>query len=404
MLYSTGFSQGVEIRLIEISPTRVATQYKIDPTVNPRPNQGSSLDSPVDADTLFVDLSHTIIWSDTDPIDDIVEFNVIGDVAGCFAGSNLPPCGCIIGAANADRHGLHISAMGNVGGTEFRTFANIINTCTIAGGWNIVAPWVDGVWYTVVEIDVTMTPSPPGSEPLALIDMLSISDGTGGLGVAPNLGIAVNNIATDYDAAINTDPLPLDLLSFDAKKEGDNSAALVWTTANEVNTKLFVIQRSNNRESWNDIGGVEAAVTSSGIKQYNFLDKNVYDGRSNREVYYYRLKMVDQDDSFRYSNIDVVSFSSFLTTQDGFKLYMYPNPATQGVNVEIAQPADSEPITHLELYDVSGKMVFNRDIAPGSEIEYIDFAALNMSSGTYILRAVDAANVAQAHEKLVVLR
>ena len=56
------------------------------------------------------------------------------------------------------------------------------------------------------------------------------------------------------------------------------------------------------------------------------------------------------------------------------------------------------------LFDISGKMVFSRDITPGSEIEYIDFADLNMSSGTYVLRAVDAANVAQAHEKLVVLR
>jgi len=121
-------------------------------------------------------------------------------------------------------------------------------------------------------------------------------------------------------------------------------------------------------------------------------------------LYYYRLKMVDQDNTFEYSNIDVVSFKSFLDNEDGFKLNIYPNPSTDGVNVEISQPEDGYQITHLELYDVTGKMVFNRDIAPGSEIEYIDYAKLNISSGTYVLRAVDAVNVPQANEKIVVMR
>jgi hypothetical protein len=402
MLYTTVNSQ-TEVRLIAISDTRVATQFKIGPSVSPVPNVGTDICTPIDADTLFTDLSHALIWSDTDPIDNLVAVNTEFDPLGCFGGTNMPPCGCLINCELGNRHGLVVEAMGNVGGTEFRTFANIVNTCTVAGGWNVSAPWEVNVWYTVVEIDAIMAPAPPGSEPLALIDMLSLDDGSIS-GIAPNIGIAINNITTDYIPMINTDPLPLDLLSFDAKKEGDKSASLAWTTANEVNTKLFVIQRSGDRENWNDIGGVEAAVNSSGIKQYNFMDKNVFSGRANREVYYYRLKMVDQDDSFKYSNIDVVSFSAFLNDQDGVNIFMYPNPATDGVNVEISQSEDSEPITRLEMYDITGKMVFSRDILAGSEIEFINFADLSIASGTYVLRAVDAANVAQAHEKLVVLR
>ena len=408
-----GWAQN-EVRLIDISPTRVVVQMRLG-VGTVLPSTGVDICNPNGEtdDGMFADMAVAVVWTDLS-ITNLTVVDEDADSDVCTPTSNTVACECFdfppfcLDLTPGPGYGVQVLAGSDVSGAEgdieYRTYGNILNTCTIEGFWNAPLDWVGATWYTIVTLDVT-TSSPPGAEPLALTDMLSVQQNELGNIQAPSVSTTTDGLGSNvYPLTVNNDPLPLNLLAFDAKREGDKSAALVWTTANEVNTKLFVIERSNNRESWNDIGGVEAAVTSSGIKQYNFLDKNVYDGRSNREVYYYRLKMVDQDDSFRYSNIDVVSFSSFLTTQDGFKLYMYPNPATQGVNVEIAQPADSEPITHLELYDVSGKMVFNRDIAPGSEIEYIDFAALNMSSGTYVLRAVDAANVAQAHEKLVVLR
>jgi hypothetical protein len=107
--------------------------------------------------------------------------------------------------------------------------------------------------------------------------------------------------------------LPLRLLSFSGTTiSGCN--ALQWQTANEVNTKEFIVQRSKDGQQFERIGSRDGI--GMGDNRYQFNDCA---GRS--AAHFYRLKMVDTDGSFTYSNI------LLLKPDAGISISLYPNPA-----------------------------------------------------------------------------
>ena len=412
LTFATANAQST-IRLIDNGMDQVEVQIKLGAGVGVYPGPGADFcNVDVNTDSLIQDITFTVGYDPAD-ISSIAINNVICDnnfYCACDSAFGPPFNFCVAGlnptVPGGERYGSQEVNTGTAGNINWHTFASFDAPCNDEGWYNAPVKWMPEVYYTVAILDVTLAPTPPGSEPLALTDMISLDDG----GVwNPDLPINITvgnfNIGLqDVPPAVDDTPTPLTLISFDAIKEGDRSAKLSWTTANEINTKMFVVQRSLDREMWNDIGGVEAAVNSAGILEYAFLDKNVFDGRSERQMYYYRLKMVDQDDQFEYSNIDVVSFNTFGDNVNDFDLFVFPNPAKDGVNVEINQVDDDNPITRLELFDITGKIVYSRDFDEGSLLEYVDFSRHNITAGTYILKASDAAGALKANEKIVVTR
>ncbi|MDI3320680.1 CARDB domain-containing protein [Pinibacter soli] len=115
--------------------------------------------------------------------------------------------------------------------------------------------------------------------------------------------------------------LPLHLLEFAATEQGKN-ALLQWKTDQEVNTSHFVIQRSSDGRQFEDIGTV-AASNSTGTHLYKFIDVEVL-----QNINYYRLKMVDINGAFTYSDIKQVKFET------EFVMQVYPNPAQQFIRVK----------------------------------------------------------------------
>ena len=91
--------------------------------------------------------------------------------------------------------------------------------------------------------------------------------------------------------------LPLRLISFTAKKIEENKVRLDWVSDHEMNTSHFVIERSEDGVSFEETGSVTA--TGSGGRNYSFM--NTIPGAT--PTYYYRLKMVDRDGKYQYSNI-----------------------------------------------------------------------------------------------------
>ena len=97
--------------------------------------------------------------------------------------------------------------------------------------------------------------------------------------------------------------LPVELTSFEVQKASAHSACLEWETASEKNNKEFSIERSVDGIQFETIGSVAGTNTSSQTNNYVYTDSNV----SGAEVYY-RLKQIDMNGNYFYSEVREVSF------------------------------------------------------------------------------------------------
>jgi len=171
------------------------------------------------------------------------------------------------------------------------------------------------------------------------------------------------------------DPVPVEFESFSAVGS-KNEVLLNWTTATETNNLGFEIERTLQNESWEKIGFVKGSGTSSSSKNYSFVDKSV----SKIGDYLYRLKQLDLDGKFKYSNqIKVVIDKPTAITL----LQNYPNPFNPTTAIEFTLTDLSN--VKLSIYSILGELVreytFNQMEAGYHKI---NFNASELTSGTYI--------------------
>lgn len=161
------------------------------------------------------------------------------------------------------------------------------------------------------------------------------------------------------------DALPLHLLSFNGKKAND-FIRLDWQVANEVNASHFEIEKSSDASSFLPIAKVKA--TNDGQKgnhSYSYNDMNPTQGTQ-----YYRLRMLDIDGSFNYSEVVKVDFGFDLPVK------VFPNPATHYVDLKNVSGYNA-----LKIVNLNGQTVYSKKIT-GNE-DRIDIGQL--ASGIYVL-------------------
>ena len=180
--------------------------------------------------------------------------------------------------------------------------------------------------------------------------------------------------------------IPVELTSFTASVV-DGNVVLNWITATELNNSGFEIQKgitlrlSAQREEWESIGFVNGNGTSTETHTYSFADQNPVAGKS-----YYRLKQIDFDGSFEYSNIVEVDFSlpiEFSLEQN------YPNPFNPSTTIRYSIPSvfsttGSNLNVVLKVYDVLGNEIAElvNEEKPAGNYE-VNFDASKLSSGVY---------------------
>ena len=113
--------------------------------------------------------------------------------------------------------------------------------------------------------------------------------------------------------------LPVSLLNFDAKKSGEK-VQLNWTTASETNSSFFYIERSSNRIDFEKLGSVKAAGNSNTRRNYFFEDLTFHE--LNEPDIFYRLKMLDRNGDFKYSDIRTIDNRKEIT-----QIQIMPQPA-----------------------------------------------------------------------------
>ncbi|MFN3695785.1 MAG: hypothetical protein ACK4UV_12310, partial [Ignavibacterium sp.] len=149
-----------------------------------------------------------------------------------------------------------------------------------------------------------------------------------------------------------TDIIPVEMTTFYASVNG-NDVNLFWTTATETNNKGFEIHRSVNLSeknlSWEIVGFVNGNGTTAEPKSYVFSDKNLNSG-----IYNYRLKQIDYDGSYKYSNeIEVI-----IGIPDKFVLEQnYPNPFNPTTKISFAIPKGVNNLVTLKIFDILGNEV-----------------------------------------------
>ncbi|MCE7059296.1 T9SS type A sorting domain-containing protein [Dyadobacter sp. CY343] len=163
----------------------------------------------------------------------------------------------------------------------------------------------------------------------------------------------------------DSDPLPVVLKDFNVTAEG-RTAQVSWTTTSETKSAHFEVQRSKNGSDWKQIGKMDSQGESAAEHFYSFTDSQPYSGQN-----LYRLKMVDLDGTFAYSEIRNLRF-------EGGKEAVYPNPVSDNIYFDAEMRGQIKSVT---VADIAGKIVMQVTSVSNQGISVKSFG-----TGLYLLR------------------
>ncbi|MDP3832263.1 MAG: T9SS type A sorting domain-containing protein, partial [Ignavibacteriaceae bacterium] len=213
-----------------------------------------------------------------------------------------------------------------------------------------------------------------------------------------------------WTAGDGNSPLPVELTSFTAASTSSATAVVLnWTTATEVNNYGFEVERSENLrgfqnlgglDNWETIGFVEGNGNSNSPKEYSFTDKMLNLNLNLNLNLTYRLKQIDNDGKFSYSDMVEVEFNNIPTE---FALYQnYPNPFNPSTTIKYALPMDSK--VTLVVYNIVGQkvttLINNESVKAG--YHQVNFNANELATGIYIYRLT--ANDFTSTKKFVLMK
>ena len=183
----------------------------------------------------------------------------------------------------------------------------------------------------------------------------------------------------------NNDPMPVELTDFSIEMI-NNEVELSWETQTEINNYGFEIERKSEEkniakeENWKKIGFVKGNVISNTKRKYKFTDNTI----TSSSKYFYRLKQIDNDGRYEYSNelaINIYSLEKFELSQN------YPNPFNPTTIIKFSIPKAT--YINLSVYNILGELVtvlVDSFVDAGFYQKAYD--ASNLTSGIYICRLV----------------
>ena len=168
--------------------------------------------------------------------------------------------------------------------------------------------------------------------------------------------------------------VPLELTKFSGHQVNE-LIRLNWTTANEINTSYFEVERSTDGNSFQKIGTVASkysGTTTAG--NYEFDDPSPVKG-----INFYRLKQIDKDGKFKYAEIVPVVFNFSIVKQ----IRITPNPAGSQLNMMLTVSEDASLVCKIYNSDGREVKVLTASAHSGKNNTHTDISSL--SSGNYIV-------------------
>ncbi len=167
-------------------------------------------------------------------------------------------------------------------------------------------------------------------------------------------------IATDTDNGFfvlhfnNQSPLPLSLVSFQAKTYQKDKVIIEWKTTQEVNVDRFILERADNEAAFKPITQIKAKNQSQ-YNRYQFIDQKPVLGKN-----FYRLRSIDHDGTEQVYNI-----VSIRSTPSEPRLF--PNPTTGRINISI--PQNRRGTYTVEIRELTGKLMYKSKVNNSLSIE-----------------------------------
>lgn len=183
--------------------------------------------------------------------------------------------------------------------------------------------------------------------------------------------------------SIESDALPITLISFEVNKYKDDQVKLDWVTASEINNAFYTIERSTDGVNFETVANIDGAGNSSSLLYYTFVDVNPINGTS-----FYRLKQTDFGGEFDFSEIRSVK----VERQFDASFSAYPNPVVQGDKLKISYTVENDQALRLTVLNTRGQVILNekRDVKVSED--FFELATSHMNKGINLIRILDQNN------------
>jgi len=216
-------------------------------------------------------------------------------------------------------------------------------------------------------------------------DLISINPTTGaGTVIGPTGFPGISGLS------FNPSVIPVELTSFTADVN-DSEVLLSWNTVTEVNNSGFGIER-NSGEGFETVGFVPGFGTTTEPHSYNYTDSDVQAG-----IYTYRLKQIDLDGTFEYSNelaVEVITPFEFALEQN------YPNPFNPSTQITYQLAENSNVV--LKVYNLLGKeVVVLVEEQKEAGVHKVNFDASSLPGGVYMYR-IETAGLVETKKMMLI--
>lgn len=206
-----------------------------------------------------------------------------------------------------------------------------------------------------------------------------INTGTAGSNVAgPHTvtGVSTFNQFSPYVLVDKNSPLPVEWLNISADcNNGD--ATIKWSTASEMNSNYFTVEKSLDGINFSGIQTVQAAGNSSDVNNYSAVDHDAYSGTS-----YYRVKETDFNGDFNLSSTVIINWCS------SDNVNVYGSEGTVNVNID----ADEDGQYLIEIYDLLGQKLLaeNENVSAGNNQFKL---TPEISTSIYLVKVISKNNI-----------
>lgn len=161
---------------------------------------------------------------------------------------------------------------------------------------------------------------------------------------------------TTQSVALGT--LPITLASFEAIQTANPSIVLLkWQTATEANTSLFELQGSSNGTDWSSVGSVSAKGHSANLLSYTFEDNRIIH-RATGANYYYRIKVIDKDGRYQYTDVKSIHLKNPAITI--YRTSASVTNANTAINFRVLNNVSNT--IRLSVVDASGRLLYAKTV------------------------------------------
>ncbi len=254
---------------------------------------------------------------------------------------------------------------------------------------------IGGVWNNIVTSPTFTYPSPIAAPDWKKIGINFITPAV----AFDSLRFAINNesivlCGNDYvlddiqiTGCANNIPLPVTLTNFTATYK-NGVTILNWEVENEINFSHYEIERkAASAGSYNEVARKELNINSSNKSSY-IVNDNISNVTDNK--FLYRLKMVDVDGKFKYSN-------EILVSKEGGSIKgirISPNPVVNSDMVTVRFDAAAKATVDFKVMDLSGRVILKQQNRVEEGANSVSLTNLkSLQSGTYILQMNDGVNI-----------